>query len=165
MHAQPSAARCLLGRRGLRRSAPSRTIRKPSSKTSRRSTSEALARNRRQGPWPHRAPPLCRRHLSGATASTGAARRCASNASARSSRPAINARAIEVTWSLTSFGTDRASNARGASGPSVTTGTSKTGCVLRARLHLRRRPLPGVCASNLACLTNVRVRCRPLPCP
>ena len=39
--------------------APSRTIRKPSSKTSRRSTSPG--RNRRQGPWPHRAPPLCRR--------------------------------------------------------------------------------------------------------
>ena len=54
----------------------------------------ALARNRRQGPWPHRAPTLRRRRplrcKSGTATptSTGDARPCASSANARSSRPA-----------------------------------------------------------------------------
>ena len=88
--------------------------------------------------------------------STGAARRCASNASARSSRPA---RAIHRSdLDGPHLARHRPRRARRSFWPwSVTTGTSKTGCT-RARLHLRRRPRRAYVRHlprNLACLTNV----------
>ena len=121
----------------------------------------ALARNRRQGPWPHRAPPLCRRRPLRRRMGRlrepppGAARRCASKREILKTGKS----SIEVTWSLTSLGTDRA-------GPEELLALVRNHWHIENRLHYVRdftydedrcrayvRHLP----RNLACLTNVAI--------
>ena len=150
--------------RRLRDQRHQRTIRKPSSKTSRRSTSatrpgtkpstRAMAASSAAAVPPSTSPAP---NGTATRTSTGAARRCASNASARSSRPGKSS--IEVTWSLTSLGTDRA-------GPEELLALVRNHWHIENRLHYVRdftydedrcrayvRHLP----RNLACLTNVAI--------
>ena len=165
MHAQHETARCLLGRRadyvlsavkdnqetiledlkaiGLRRRAP-RT--KPSTRAMAASSAAAAPSSTSPLPSGTATPP-----------STGAARRCGSSVSARSSR--TGKRSVEVTWSLTSLGAERA-------GPEELLALVRNHWHIENRLHYVRdftydedrcrayvRHLP----RNLSCLTNAAI--------
>ena len=161
MRCTPSheTARCLLGRR-----AEISAI-KDNQETileDLRSTSATRPRNRRQGPWPHRAPPLCRRRplrrrmgrlREPPRAPPGDAHRT------RARDPQDRQAQHRVTWSLTSLGTDRA-------GPEELLALVRNHWHIENRLHYVRdftydedrcrayvRHLP----RNLACLTNVAI--------
>ena len=164
MHAQHETARCLLGRRAdyvISAIKDNQETILEDLKAIDFSV-RALARNRRQGPWPHRAPPLCRRRplrrrIGRLRTSTGAARRCASNGEREILKTGKSS--IEVAWSLTSLGTDRA-------GPEELLALVRNHWHIENRLHYVRdftydedrcrayvRHLP----RNLACLTNVAI--------
>ena len=144
MHAQHETARCLLGRRADY-VAPSRTIRKPSSKTSRRSTSATR---------PGTKPSTRAMAASSAAAVPSTLRRRMGRLREPPRAPpgdAHRTRARDPQDRQEQHRSDLEPHlARHRAGPrsfwpwSVTTGTSKTGCTTCA---VRRRPLPGVCAS------------------
>ena len=161
MHAQHETARCLLGRRAdyvisaIKDNQENHPRRPQGDRLQRR----ALARNRRQGPWPHRAPPLCRRRplrrrMDGYANLHG--RRQAMRIEREREILKTGKRSIEVTWSLTSLGTDRA-------GPEELLALVRNHWHIENRLHYVRdftydedrcrayvRHLP----RNLACLTT-----------
>ena len=160
MHAQQPRAACSDAAPTMW-SAPSRTIgdhpRRPQGDRLQR---RALARNRRQGTWPHRAPTLCRRRplrrrVGPTPISMVAARRCASNASARSSRPASAA----SRWPTASPRSAQTAPGPRSCWPWATTHIENrlhyvrdfTYDEDRCRAYVRHMP------RNLACLTNAAI--------